>query len=128
MCPMWLAQVTRCFANAFIYYILYMLVPLCMCGGSERAHAHIHSASLSFFTEFRFIILTHLIFGTIVRRFVIFFSLVPAFFMPSASSHSSFSISLAFVSSIAFALILRVLVLISSHHVLPSLLLGLLAV
>lgn len=39
-------------------------------------------ADVSFFTEFRFIILTHLIFGTIVRRFVNFSSMTC--FMPMA--------------------------------------------
>lgn len=44
-------------------------------------------ADLSFFTEFRFIILTHLIFGTVVRRFVNFSSWC---FMPMAQVLSSF--------------------------------------
>lgn len=52
---------------------------------------HTHSLAvvdLSFFTEFRFIILTHFIFGTVVRRFVNFSSLRPDAVVVAAAAYA----------------------------------------
>lgn len=64
---------------------------------------------LSFFTEFRFIILTHLIFGTIVRRFVNFSSWC---FMPMASFFSSSSLLFSLFCFVLFFSLSRSFVLL----------------
>lgn len=59
---------------------------------------------LSFFTEFRFIILTHLIFGTVVRRFVNFSSWC---FLPMAQRFAPFCLFVAsflLIRSVTFSL------------------------
>lgn len=71
MCPM-------CFGTGYLCQRSHLpihttLYTSSVCALNARAHIVRSLAGLSFFTEFRFIILSHLIFGTVVRHFVIFF-------------------------------------------------------